>query len=331
MESPQSIRSKITGIAHGIPSKVLTNHDLMKIVDTSDEWIQTRTGIKERRFVDKEKGETHTTLALEAARKALVKANAKAEEIELVICATMSPETYMPMASCRIVGELGAKNAGAFDLNTACSGFISALHTADSFIRSGVHKKVLVIATEVFSSILDWTDRKTCVLFGDGAGAAVVEPHYNADPTTDSVIIGSQLWSMNDLNESLAVKGGASREPDLRPRITMDGQEVFKFASRAMAEAAGHVVKKCGYRLEDVDWFIPHQANLRIIEMVAKLSNFPMEKVYVNLDRWGNTSSATVIIALSEMQEKGLLKKGQLVLLDVFGGGFNYGALLLRW
>lgn len=309
----------------------MTNDDMAKMVDTSDEWIRTRTGIQERRFVDPALGETHTSISVNSAKKALAMAGITGADLDLIICSTMSPETYMPMASCRIAHAIGATNVGAFDINTACTGFLSAMHTADSFIRSGVYKNVLVVSTEVFSPILDWNDRKTCVLFGDGSGAAVLQATEVTDVRTESMIVGSQLWCYPDMNENLLLKGSGSRDPDTRPRITMQGQEVFKMGSRAMAEAAQFVLNKFEYTADQIDWMVPHQANLRIIEMVAKLAHFPMEKVYVNVNRWGNTSAATVPICLSEMHEKGLLKKGQLLLLDVFGGGFNAGAMLVRW
>ncbi len=325
------MRSRIAAMGLGLPSKVLTNLEMEKFVDTSDEWIRTRTGIKERRLIDTEKGETHTSLCIQAATQALEKANVKADELDLVICCTITPETWMPMSSSRLVGAIGAKKAGSFDLNSACSGFIAGLHTADAFIRSGIHKKILVVGIDVFSPILDWADRKTCVLFGDGAGAAVVEATDASDPKKDSMILGSYLGTQFDVDENLSVLGGGTRFPKRPPVITMEGQEVFKSGSRAMAVAATEIIKRCGMTANDIDWFIPHQANLRIIEMVAKLTEFPMERVYINVDRWGNTSAGTVAIAMAEMQNSGQLKRGQTILLDVFGGGFTYGAMIIRW
>lgn len=331
MNTAKKLRSRIAGIALSQPSRIFTNDDMAKIVDTSDEWVRTRTGIKQRNFIDPEKGENHTQLSVDSSKKAMAMAGIEGKDLDLIICSTMSPETYMPMASCRIAHALGASKVGAFDLNTACTGFLSAIHTADSFIRSGVYKNVLVVSTEVFSPILDWKDRKTCVLFGDGSGAALLQATEVEDERSESMIIGSQLWCLPDMNENLLLKGGGTRHPELRPHITMEGQEVFKTGSRAMAEAAQFILNKCGYKASEVDWLVPHQANLRIIEMVAKLAEFPMDKVYVNVDRWGNTSAATVPICLAEMHAKGLLKRGQLLLLDVFGGGFNYGSMLVRW
>lgn len=334
-----AIRSRIVGTGLGTPSKVVTNVDLEKFVETSDEWIRTRTGIRERRFVDRDKNESLSSLCIQAGKSAMERAGVKPEEITLVICATATPDTVMPISAVRIATGVGAMKAGAFDLNAACSGFISGLHLADGLIRAGNHKHVLVIGGDVFSSILDWSDRTTCVLFGDGAGAAVVQGFESKDAATDSMILGSKLFHVFDREENLALKGGGSRTPSHSPRfgkeekpyITMLGQEVFKVGTRAMAEAGRAVVEQCGLTMNDIDWLVPHQANIRIIEMVAKLLEFPVEKTYVNVDRWGNSSAGTVPICLAEMEEKGLLKKGQIVLLDVFGGGYTYGATLMRW
>jgi len=324
------LKARIAGVGLGLPSKVLTNDDLSKFVDTSDEWIQTRTGIKERRVVNREAGEDHLAIALAACQEALQKANCKPEEIDLIICATMSPDTWMPNASARLSGALNAPQSATYDLNSACTGFLAALSTADCFIRSGRMKKVLVVAAEAFSSILDWNDRKTCVLFGDGAGAALLEAVPGDDPLS-SGIIDFKLGTICDSAESLTVPGGATRFPEKRMHILMQGQEVFKTGSRAMAEVAHEVLVKTNTQPESIDWFVPHQANLRIIEMVAKIAEIPKEKIYVNVDRWGNTSAATIAICLAEMDRQGLLKRGQLILLDAFGGGFTYGAMLLRW
>jgi 3-oxoacyl-[acyl-carrier-protein] synthase-3 len=235
------------------------------------------------------------------------------------------------------VGLLGGAGdrIGCFDLNAACSGFVTGLHTADAFLRSGSAKCALVIGGDIFSSILDWSDRGTCVLFGDGAGAAVLEC-CEGDPSRDSCIIATKLATLPDPEEFLSVKGGGSKHPPgvesiVKPVITMNGREVFKAASRSMVQVAKDVLASAGYKPSDLRWLVPHQANLRIIENVAQMADFPMERVFTNLDRWGNTSAATVAICLAEMQERDLLKKGDLVLLDVFGGGYTYGATLLRW
>lgn len=331
----------------GVPSRVLSNQELSQIVDTSDEWIRTRTGIQERRIIDPSLGESNSSLSILSSKNALVSAKMAPDEIDLVICCTATPDTWMPITAARVIAGLGIKNCASFDLNAACSGYLTGLHVADSLIRSGAHKNILVIGADVFSSILDWTDRKTCVLFGDGAGAAVLSRVENANPETDSMILCSQLYTLPDTNEFLAIKsGGVGRTPfenpidsvsdsgnacDARPYVTMNGGEVFKAGSRGMAEAAKNLMATAKVDPSQIRWLVPHQANLRIIEMVAKLADFPMEKVYTNVDRWGNTSAATVAIALAEMSEKNLVQKGDLILLDVFGGGFTYGAMLLRW
>ncbi len=330
-------RSAILGTGLGIPKKVMTNFDLEKIVETSDEWIRTRTGIVERRFIDRDQGQSHTSIAVDAARSAMAKANVRPEDLDFIICATATPDTYMPNASARIAEALGSR-AGCIDMNSACSGFVVSLHNADGLVRSGLSKRVLVVGAEVFSSILNWNDRGTCVLFGDGAGAVVLGP-VPADDKDHHVIIASKTYNMPDPHQSLAMLAGASRTPFNSPRfmkeetpyITMNGQEVFKNASRGMHQAAKELLEEQNVHPDQIKWFIPHQANLRIIEMVAKLLEFPMERVYVNVNRWGNTSAATIPICLGEMEEKGMLKKGDLLLLDTFGGGFIYGATLLRW
>jgi 3-oxoacyl-[acyl-carrier-protein] synthase-3 len=333
-----ALRSRISGTGLGIPSKVLSNEDLSRLVETSDEWIRTRTGIRERRMIDRDRGESNSTIAIVAAREALSRAGCSAQDIDFVICATATPDTIMPMSACRIVAALGAK-AGSFDLNAACSGFVSSLHMADALIRAGLQKRVLVVGVDVFSSLLNWQDRSTCVLFGDGAGAAVVEACADLDESRDSMILASKLYTLFDHEEHLSIPGGGSRAPmpvDGRvpthlPYLQMRGKEVFKNATRCMAEAARDVLAQAGVALSDLRWFVPHQANMRIIEMVAKLLGFPLEKTFVNMERWGNTSAATVGICLAEMNRDGLLKRGDLVLMDVFGAGYTYGAMLVRW
>jgi 3-oxoacyl-[acyl-carrier-protein] synthase-3 len=329
------LKSRIIGTGLGIPSRVLTNKDLEKLVETSDDWISSRTGIKERRVIQSET-ESNSSISISAAKEALERSSTKASEIDLVIVCTATPDTWMPITAARLVGELGAIRAGAFDLNAACSGFVTGLSVADAFLRSGTYKKILLIGSDVFSTITDWSDRTTCVLFGDGAGAVVLESFESQNSATESQILGSVLKSEFDRNMNLAVLGGGSLHPhrDLKghkPYITMNGGEVFKSGTRAMAAVATELLEKLNFPVEKVDWLIPHQANRRIIEMVGKLLNFPLEKTYVNVDRWGNTSAGTVAICLAEMNQQGLLKKGQNVLLVAFGGGFTAGATLLRW
>lgn len=331
--------SKIVSMGHAVPEKVMTNDDFAKIVETNDEWIRTRTGIRERRFFSQDKGKYISDYCYEAAQVALKRAGWKAEDLDLVICNTMSPETLMPNNACRVLGKLGIKNITAFDQSAACSGFLVGLHTVDALMKAGSHKRAMVFGAEALSSAINFKDRTTCVLFGDGAACALIERIDNPDPQKDSMILGTVAYAYNDENEDLVIQGGGSRMPAHDPRaqegdsayLKMNGQEIFKAGTRGMAKAAQDVMKKCGIGPGQIKWFVPHQANLRMIEMVAKLMDFPMEKVYVNVDRWGNTSSATIPICLSEMEEKGLLNRGDIILLDVFGGGFSYGAALVRW
>lgn len=335
-----SFNAKISGVGIGIPTRVLTNDDISKFVDTNDEWIRTRTGISERRIVDRALGESNSSLSVKACREALEDSGLLASQIDMVMCCTATPDTWMPITAARVVDALQIESCASFDLNAACSGFLTGLHVADSLLRSGAYKNILVVGADVFSTILDWRDRKTCILFGDGAGAAVVSRVENCDPSKDSMILASQLFTSPDRHEYLTVKSGEGRSPfdgphqredTPRPYVSMNGTEVFKAGTRGMAEAARVVMEKGQVTADQIKWLVPHQANLRIIEMVAKLAKFPMEKVYINVDRWGNTSAATVAIALGEMRQKNLLQKGDLILLDVFGGGFTYGAMLLRW
>ncbi len=329
------IRSKITGTGLGVPARLVSNFDLEKIVDTTDEWIRTRTGISTRRLIDT-KTQSNTSISVEAAKQALQKSGLNISQIDLIIACTATPETIMPITAARIAGDLGAHNAGAFDLNAACSGFVTGLATADAYLRSGLAKKILLIGTDVFSSITNWKDRTTCVLFGDGSGAAVLEAFESQGDPNESCIVDSVLMSEFDKNMNLAVLGGGSLYPhgameDKQPFITMNGGEVFKSGTRAMALAAEKILQKNNLTIDQIDWLVPHQANKRIIEMVSKLTGFPLEKTYQNVDRWGNTSAATLAICLAEMNEQKLLKKGQLILTVSFGGGYTFGANLLRW
>jgi len=331
--------ARILGTGLGSPAKVLTNADLEKFVDTSDEWIRTRTGICERRIIDRDAGETLTSISVIAAKQALENSGVKASEIDLVVMGTTSPDTLMPGTATRVAGALGLHKVPALDINAACSGFMFSMHTVDALVRTGAYKKVLVVGGEHISSILNWKDRTTCVLFGDGAGAVVVEAVKDADPAKDSMILGSKIYTIFDEGKALEVLGGGSRYPAHHPEmgksvhahITMHGQDVFKTASRAMAESAKDVMEMCRISPDEIRWFVPHQANRRIIEMVAQLLHFPMDRVFVNIDRWANTSAGTIPICLAEMEQQKLLKRGDLILIDTFGGGFSYGAMLIRW
>ncbi len=327
-----SRRSAITGTGLGFPSRILTNDDLAKMVETSDEWIRTRTGIAQRRFVDLENGQTITSIAVEGARQALEQSGVKPSDIDFVLCCTATPDVWMPIEAARIKDQLGLEKAAALDVNAACSGFVYGLHLADSLIRSGVHSHVLVVGGDVFQKILNWEDRGTCVLFGDGAGAAVVSAVDVKDPERDSHILGSRVYAALDAENNLSISDRAEALARGRSQhLVMNGREVFKWATKCMAQAAMDIVTEHKISPQEIDWVVPHQANIRIIEKVAEFLNFPMEKVYVNVDSWGNTSAGTIPICLAEMNNKGLLKKGQLVLIDSFGGGFTWGSVLVRW
>lgn len=325
----KTIRSTIIGTGHGIPARTISNDDLAKFVDTNDEWIRTRTGIEQRNFVDLENGQTLTEIAIEGAEKALKDSGLKPEDIDFVLCATATPEAWMPIEAGRIQNALGLKNAATLDVNAACSGFMYALHLADSLIRSGSQKNILCVGGDVFQRILDWNDRTTCVLFGDGAGAAVITG-VEADPENgDSCIIDSKVYGALDIENSLSTVE-IEFEGKKKGVITMNGREVFKWASKCMAKSSLDMMKKHNVTTDDIKWFVPHQANIRIIEKVAEFLKFPMEKTFVNVNKWGNTSAGTIPICLSEIREQGLVKKGDLILVTTFGGGYTWGSMLIR-
>ena len=307
--------TKIIGTGVALPEKVLTNFDLEKMVDTSDEWITTRTGIKERRIAE---NETVTELATKAAQQALSNAGIDSKELDLIILATLTPEKRFPSTACLVQAQLGAERVYAFDISAACSGFIYALDVADSFIKSGKANKVLVIGAEKLSEAVDWTDRSTCVLFGDGAGAVVVERSED-----DSDILASVMYSEGSLEELLYA--------DKCGYIRMKGRELFRFAVRAMEEACREALRRAGVSPEEISLVVPHQANVRIINALAEKLGIPQEKVYVNIHRYGNTSAASIPIALHEAISEGRIKRGDLILLTAMGGGLTWGAMLLRY
>ena len=327
-----SMRTRIIGTGSALPEKVLSNADLERMVDTTDEWITVRTGIKQRRIAAE--GEYTSTFAIEAARRAMAMANVSPEEIDLIVLGSITPDFPFPATSCIIQSEIGAVNATAFDVSAACAGFLCGLSIADKFIRTGSAKKVLVIGAEVLSRTLDWTDRNTCIIFGDGAGAAVLEASDD-----ESGLLSTHLFSKGEHWETLYQPGAGSRNPATNPRtfedklyfLKMDGNEVYKHAVRSMEEAAKTALKANNMTASDIDLFIPHQANIRIVEAIGKRLRVPTEKVFVNLDKYGNTSAASIPIALDEANRQGLLKKGDIVLLDAFGGGYTYGSVLIRW
>lgn len=325
------IKARITGTGSAVPEKVLTNFDLEKMMDTSDEWIVTRTGIRERRIAAE--GEYTSTFAIAAAEKALAAAGVKAEEIDLIVVGTLTPDFPFPATACIVQQAIKATNAFCFDLSAACSGFIYALSTADKFIASGQVKKALVIGAEVLSRIVDWSDRNTCLLFGDGAGAVVLEAQEG-----DHGVLSTHMHSDGNYWEILYQKGPGSRKPathqnvdDKLVYLTMQGNEVFKLAVRAMGEVAQEALEANGFTPDDVTLFIPHQANQRIVDSVGKRLGITGERVFVNLDRYGNTSAASIPIALDEAVRAGRLKEGDLLLLDAFGGGLTWGSALVRW
>ncbi len=325
------IRSRITGTGSAVPDKVLTNFDLEKLVDTSDEWITTRTGIKERRIAGD--GEYTSTFATSAAEKAMAMAGITAEELDLIVVATITPDFPFPSTACIVQNNIGAVNAAAFDVSAACSGFIYGLSIADRFIKTGSTKKALVIGAEVLSRILDWTDRNTCLLFGDGAGAAVVEACED-----DHGIISTHIHSDGTYWELLHQPGCGSRNPIVQKTLDdkliylqMHGNEVFKLAVRAMEEVAREALVASNMTTADVDLFIPHQANRRIIDAIGKRLGIGGDKVFINLERYGNTSAASIPIALDEANRSSRIKEGDIVLFDAFGGGLTWGSALLRW
>src|SRR6266545_6392616 len=321
----------ITGWGFYAPSRVVTNVDLERMVDTTDEWITSRTGIKERRFVSD--GESTSSMSSRAARAALEKAHLRAQDVQLVIVGTCSPDYLFPATACLVQSEIGATKAGAFDIEAACTSFVSALAIARGMIVSGAIQNALVIGAECLSRLLNFKDRTTCVLFGDGAGAVVVEAS-NASVGIESVVLHSE----GSKGEMLMVKAGGSRVPASKETleqgqhfITMQGGEVFKLAVKSMADAAEEALAEAGLGLDDIALMIPHQANIRIIEQVAKRLHFPMDRVFVNIQRYGNTSAASIPIAICEAEATGRLRRGDKVLLVAFGGGFTWGASVLEW
>jgi 3-oxoacyl-[acyl-carrier-protein] synthase-3 len=327
----RKVNSKITGTGSFAPSRILTNYDLEKMVDTSDEWIITRTGIKERRI--SENGTGTSDLALEASRIALTEANLQPEQVDLILLGTVTPDYLLPSTACILQDKLKAKNAAVLDIAAACSGFIYGLSIASAFIAMGQYKNVLVIGVETLSKITNWEDRNTCVLFGDGAGAAVVSA-----TTEDKGILGTFLSGDGSLANLLHIPMGGAKAPltreniDLKQHyICMQGNEVFKSAVRAMESSAKRIIQEVGLSTQEVDLLIPHQANIRIIEALAKRLKIPMDKVYVNIDRYGNTSAASVPIALDEARKSGRIKEESNTVLVAFGAGFTWGSAVIKW
>ncbi len=323
--------AKITGWGKYVPSRVLTNFDLEKIVETSNEWILERTGIRERRIVEPE--ETVATMSVEAAKEALNRAGLSPEDLDLIILATSSPDYHIPAAASLVQDMLGADNVPAFDLRAGCTGFLYALAAATQFIVTGTYRNILVIGAEIISKFLDWTDRNTCVLFGDAAGAVVLQP---SDYPTG--VLSFLLGSDGSQADALIVYGGGSKYPFSQEvldrklhHLRMDGPRVFKFAVKTMVQSVREIMASANLLPDEVSLIIPHQANHRIIQAAAKELGIPMEKFYINLDRYGNTSAASIPVALCEAIEEGRVKDGDNIILVSFGAGLTWGACAIRW
>ncbi|MCL4310410.1 MAG: ketoacyl-ACP synthase III [Actinomycetota bacterium] len=327
-----SRRAKISAVGTFVPQRVVTNDDLSLELDTSDEWISTRTGIRERRIA--ENGEAASDLGARAARRVLEAAGVAPGELDLIIVASLSPDMLFPSTASLISGAIGAEGTAAFDLSAACTGFIYALSVANAFIVSGQADRVLVIGAEVVSKMIDWSDRATAVLFGDGAGAVLLEPAADGEEG----IIGFDLGNDPAGAGELSLPAGGSRLPASEETVAerlhflrMNGREVFRFATRVIQASSSQLLERSGHRVEDVDIFVPHQANIRIIDAAARKLGIPPEKVFSNLERYGNTSCASIPLCLDEAEREGRLKKGDLVLMVGFGGGLSWGSCLMRW
>jgi len=319
------------GSGYYVPERILTNADLEKMVDTSDEWITTRTGIKERHIMAPE--QASSDLAIEAARKALDDAGVTTDDIDLIIVCTATPDTAFPSTACWVQKGLGADHIPAFDIGAACSGFLYGLIVSEGMILSGKNKRILLVAVESLSRITDWEERTTAVLFGDAAAAAVLE-----ESGDDSGILSHYWKADGNLAELLLQPGGGSRRPcshevvdERLPFLKMRGNEVFKHAVKRMGEAATKVVAKAGLTKEDIDWLIPHQANIRIIKATGQRMKLPEEKVFINIHKYGNVSCVTIPLGLQEMREAGMLKKGDTIVMVAFGAGFTWAAITYRW
>jgi len=321
-------RSVVLGCGSALPDRVLTNADLAVMVNTSDEWILQRTGIRERRIAAPD--ETTVDLGLRAAQRAVADAGVAPETIDLIILATATPDNTFPASAVTIQERLGITGGMAFDLQAVCSGFVFALTTADAYLQNGLAKRALVIGAETFSRILDWEDRTTCVLFGDGAGAVVIEAAPGEGTIADRGVLASKLRSDGRHKDKLFVDGGPSSTQTVG-HLRMQGREVFKHAVAMITDVIESVFEQTGTTADDIDWFVPHQANKRIIDASARKLGIPDEKVVSTVDRHGNTSAASIPLALDVAVKDGRIKRGDLVLLEAMGGGFTWGAVLLRW
>jgi 3-oxoacyl-[acyl-carrier-protein] synthase-3 len=322
------IRSVIKGVGGYLPARVMTNEELSRLVDTSDEWILERTGIRERHIAAE--GELTSDLGVAAARQALERADLLPIDIDLIIVATSTPDRTFPSTACTIQAMLGMTRGAAFDLQAVCSGFVYALATADNFLRAGAYERILVIGAETFSRILDWQDRGTCVLFGDGAGAVVVEAQKGKGKISDRGILATKLRSDGRYRNKLYVDGGPSTTGTVG-KLRMEGREVFRHAVTNIADVIRDALHMTGLKSEDIDWFVAHQANKRILEGTAQKIGISMDRVVLTMDRHANTSAASIPLALNDLYESGKLQRDHLVLFEAMGGGFTWGSVLARW
>ena len=322
------LRSVVLGCGSYLPSRVLTNAELSRMVDTSDEWITQRTGIRERHIAAE--GETTSDMALKAAQAALAAAGLDAQSIDLIVLATSTPDNTFPASAVSVQAGLGITHGAAFDLQAVCSGFVYGFATADGLLKTGAHKRALVIGSETFSRILDWKDRGTCVLFGDGAGAVVVELQQQPGTREDRGILSAHLRSDGRHKSKLYVDGGPSSTMTVG-HLRMEGRAVFKHAVAMVTDVIEDAFKATGYTADDIDWFVPHQANQRIIDDTAKKLGLAPEKVVITVAKHGNTSAASIPLALATAVADGRIKQGDLVMLEAMGGGFTWGSVLVRW
>ena len=316
------------GCGASLPKRVMTNDELSTFVDTSDQWIRERTGIEERHIASED--ETTADIGTAAAEQALERAGVKAEDIDLIILATSTPDNTFPATAVDIQARLGITHGAAFDMQAVCSGFVFGLATADNFLKCGQYKRALVIGAETFSRILDWEDRGTCVLFGDGGGAVVLEAQKLNGAATDRGILASELRSDGRYKDKLFVDGGPSTTGTVG-HLRMQGREVFRHAVVNISDVIMDTLEKTGYTTDDVDWFVPHQANKRILDGTARKIGLPLEKVVITVDKHANTSAASIPLALNSAYTDGRIKEGDLVLMEAMGGGFTWGAVLVRW
>ncbi len=328
------MRARIVGTGHALPDRILSNTDLERLVETADDWITTPTGSEERRIAGD--GEANSCFAVPAAKKALEMAGVEADELDLILVATVSPDMLFPATSCLVQQQLGASRAAAFDFAAGCSGFIYGLNIATQFIENGSARNVLLIGSEILSRFVDWEDRQTCVLFGDGAAACVVQAHDSAD---QSGVLAVRMHSDGNLHDLIHMPGGGSLRPpndkssidERLPFIKMKGSETFKIAVRSLAEVSDEALSASGYTYDDVRWLIPHQANRRIIDAVGQRLAIDSDRVYVNIERLGNTSAASIPIALDELNRAGHIADGDLVVMTAFGAGLTWGAAVVAW